>query len=631
MPESNKRIKKLLMAAINAKYIHSNPAVYSLRAYAGERLLPYIEIAEYTINCRKEEILADLYERKPDLIAFSCYIWNWEMVEALLPELSKVLPDCVIWLGGPEVSYEAEKILRKFPMVKGIMLGEGEETFKELAEYYCETSKSVNYGGDGLLKSDDVPTGKGAGSAECALSVISGILYRKAVSIEIMDNATTDGIVCTETREPADISKLPFLYPSLEPFTNRILYYESSRGCPYRCSYCLSSIDKKVRLRNLDTVKKELQFFLDQGVKQVKFIDRTFNCNHAHAKEIWGYLAEHDNSVTNFHFEVAADLITEEELSILAKMRPGFIQLEIGVQTLNQDALAEIRRKADIDKLKNVVAKIKEGGNIHIHLDLIVGLPLEDYESFRRSFNEVYAMQPHQLQLGFLKVLKGTFVKENAEKYGLQYTNTPPYEVLSTKWLSYDQILRLKRVEQMVELYYNSNQFLYTMPLLQRVFPDAFSMYAGLSDYYREQGYFLMTPSRLDRYQALLSFGLTTDLKKCEDLLSQVLTFDFYLRENSKRRPEFAADLSCYKMRIRYFYEKEEKEPVYLAGYKGYDSRQMSKMTHMEVFTYPVWEEDTDRQSMPLAEPVMVLFDYAKRDALTYAATYYVLERNQRK
>ena len=631
MPESNKRIKKLLLAAINAKYIHSNPAVYSLRAYAGERLLPYIEIAEYTINYGKEEILADLYGRKPDLIAFSCYIWNWEMIETLLRELPKVLPECVIWLGGPEVSYEAEKILRKFPMVKGIMLGEGEETFKELAEYYCGMTKPVNCGKAELSKSDGVSTGKGAGSEEDALSVIGGILYRKSVSLEIMSNATIDGIMRTEFRKPADISKLPFLYPSLQPFTNRILYYESSRGCPYRCSYCLSSIDKKVRLRNPDTVKKELQFFLDHRVKQVKFIDRTFNSNHEHAKKIWKYLAEHDNGVTNFHFEIAADLITEEELFILAKMRPGFIQLEIGVQTLNQEVLAEIRRKADNDRLKNVVAKIKEGGNIHIHLDLIAGLPLESYESFRCSFNGVYAMQPHQLQLGFLKVLKGTLMKENAKKYELQYTETPPYEVLSTKWLSYDQILLLKKVEQMVELYYNSNQFLHTMPLLQSVFTDAFSMYAGLSDYYKEQNYFLMTPSRLDRYQALLSFGLTTDLRKYEDLLRQVLTFDFYLRENSKRRPEFASDLSCYKMRIRNFYETEEKEPVYLVRYKGYDSRQMSKMTHMEVFTYPVWEEDMDKRRIPLAEPVMVLFDYAKRDPLTYAATYYVLERNQGK
>lgn len=602
MSESNLRIRRLLLAAVNAKYIHSNPAVYSLRAYAGEELSPYIEIAEYTINYRKEEILADLYERRPELAAFSCYIWNWEMIGSLLRELPKVLPECVIWLGGPEVSYEAEKILKQFPMVKGIMLGEGEETFKELAEYYCELTDAVS------------------------LSAIRGILYRKEDDIKITDNQTTDSIVYTGAREETDLSELPFLYRSLEPFTNRIIYYESSRGCPYRCSYCLSSIDKKVRLRDFDMVKKELQFFLDQKVKQVKFIDRTFNCSHEHAKEIWRYLAEHDNGVTNFHFEIAADLITEEELLILKGMRPGLVQLEIGVQTLNQEVLAEIGRKADNDRLKNAVARIREGNNIHIHLDLIAGLPFEDYESFRHSFEGVYAMQPHQLQLGFLKVLKGTRMKEKAEEYELQYTDTPPYEVLSTKWLSYEKILLLKRVEQMVELYYNSNQFSHTMSLLRSAFPDAFSMYEGLADFYKGQGYFVMTPSRLDRYQMLFYYGLTTDLKKKEDLLRQVLTFDFYLRENSKKRPEFAPDLSGYKTHFRAFYDKEEKEPVYLTQYKDYDSRQMSKMTHMEVFTYPVWKEEISRQSSQLAAPVTVLFDYAQRDPLTYAAKYHVIE-----
>ena len=607
MSESNMRIRRLLLAAVNAKYIHSNPAVYSLRAYAGEELSPYIEIAEYTINYRKEEILADLYERRPELVAFSCYIWNWEMIGALLRELPKVLPECIIWLGGPEVSYEAEKILKQFPMVKGIMLGEGEETFKELVEYYCELTDAVS------------------------LSAIRGILYRKENGIKITDNVTinhtvADSIVYTIPREPVDLSKLPFLYNSLEPFTNRIIYYESSRGCPYLCSYCLSSIDKRVRLRNLDTVKKELQFFLDQKVKQVKFIDRTFNCNHEHAMEIWRYMAEHDNGVTNFHFEIAADLITEEELLILKGMRPGLVQLEIGVQTLNQKVLAEIGRKTDNDRLKNAVARIREGNNIHIHLDLIAGLPFEDYESFRHSFEEVYAMRPHQLQLGFLKVLKGTRMKEKAEEYELQYTDIPPYEVLSTKWLSYEKILLLKRVEQMVELYYNSNQFSHSMVLLQSVFPDAFSMYEGLAYFYKKQGYFVLTPSRLDKYHALFCYGLTTDLKKKEDLLRQVLTFDFYLRENSKRRPEFASDLSEYKTHFRNFYNKEEKGPVYLTQYKDYDARQMSKMTHMEVFTYPVWEEEISRQCRLLAAPVTVLFDYAQREPLTHAAKYHVIE-----
>ncbi|MCM1263721.1 MAG: DUF4080 domain-containing protein, partial [Butyrivibrio sp.] len=469
---------KILLIAINAKYIHSNPAVYSLRAYAGEELAPYIEIAEYTINNRKEEILAGIFKRNPDVAAFSCYIWNWDMVSSMIAELPKVMEDVDIWLGGPEVSYNPDEVMGKNPMVRGIMTGEGEETFKELAEYYCAKAGIEPEG----IKIDI----KG-------LDKISGIVYRNKQNISGEDshNQSLSGeigykqlmsceICHTPSREPMDISRLPFLYNNLASFENRIIYYESSRGCPYRCSYCLSSIDKTVRLRDIETVKRELQFFLDSKVKQVKFVDRTFNCNREHAWEIWKYLAEHDNGITNFHFEIAADIILEEDLEILAKLRPGLAQMEIGVQTVNTATLKEIRRNCDLSRLREVVARIISNGNIHVHLDLIAGLPFEDYESFIHSFNVVYGMLPHQLQLGFLKVLKGSYMYEKAADYGIQYTDYPPYEVLSTKWLSYGELRILKQVEEMVELYYNSNQFTYTMPLLKKAFPDAFTMYREL-------------------------------------------------------------------------------------------------------------------------------------------------------
>ena len=325
---------KFLLTAVNAKYIHSNPAVYSLRAYAGEELSEHIEIAEYTINQRMEQILAGIYEKKPDVIAFSCYVWNWNMIQELLTEVPKIMPVVPIWLGGPEVSFLGEKILKQYPAVTGIMIGEGEQTFKELLEYY------VNKNGN--------------------LHDIKGLLL-------------ADGM--TGERELTDISTLPFLYEDMEQFKNRIIYYESSRGCPYRCSYCLSSIDKKVRLRDIEIVKKELQFFLDRNVAQVKFIDRTFNCNHKHALEIWNYIYEHDNGVTNFHFEVEGDILNEEEIALLNKMRPGLVQLEIGVQSTNPVTLKEINRFTDFENLKTIVEKINSGKNIHQHLDLIAGLP----------------------------------------------------------------------------------------------------------------------------------------------------------------------------------------------------------------------------------------------------------------
>ena len=575
---------KILLTAVNAKYIHSNPAVYSLRAYAGEKLREHIEIAEYTINHQLEEILADIYEKNPDVIAFSCYIWNWNMIQELVTELSKVLPGRPIWLGGPEVTYDASEILAKYPQLTGIIIGEGEETFRELIEYYVNPKELREHG---ILQ--EIP----------GLALPSGY---------------------TPVRELTDLNRIPFLYDNLEPFKNRIIYYESSRGCPYRCSYCLSSIDKSVRFRDMDVVKKELQFFLDNQVPQVKFVDRTFNCNHAHAMEIWLFIHEHDNGVTNFHFEISADILNEEELTLLNQMRPGLVQLEIGVQTANPMTIKEIRRVMDLDRLEQIVRRIQKGNNIHIHLDLIAGLPFEDYESFGRSFDRVYGMQPQQLQLGFLKVLKGSYMHEKAEDYGLLYLDRPPYEVLSTSWLPYADVLRLKQIEEMVELYYNSNQFTHTLPVLIKSFASPFAMFEALAKFYRRRGYFTQAPARAYRYQVLLDFAEEMDPKQ-STLYRELLTFDLYLRENMKSRPDFARDLTPFKEQIRSFYQKEEKEREFLPDYIGYDSRQLAKMTHLEPFSRSVLEQtavwDMDNKT---SQGGYVLFDYKRRNPLTYEA-----------
>ncbi|MDY3109595.1 MAG: DUF4080 domain-containing protein, partial [Lachnospiraceae bacterium] len=452
---------KFLLTAVNAKYIHSNPAIYSLRAYAGVTYEQHIELAEYTINHSLQSILTGIYEKKPDVIGFSCYIWNIRMIEELLEELPKIMPRVPIWVGGPEVTYRAAEFLEQHPSVQGVMVGEGEATFLEVLRYYLEEPIS--------------------------LSQIAGIVYRDEKG----------RIIQNEPRELTNLDRLPFLYHNLEPFTNRIIYYETGRGCPYRCSYCLSSIDKTVRLRSFSVVREELQFFLDHQVTQVKFVDRTFNCNRKHAMDIWQYLIEHDNGVTNFHFEIEADILSEEELALLAKARPGLFQMEIGVQTANPETLHEIRRTARLDRIEHAVAQLKRAGNIHVHLDLIAGLPFEDYESFGHSFDTVYAMEPEQLQLGFLKVLWGSYMQEKAKDYELKYLTTAPYEVLSTKWLSYGDVVRLKRVEEMVELYYNSNQFTTTLPLLEAFFARPFAMYQALADFYEDNGYFVTTPSRI--------------------------------------------------------------------------------------------------------------------------------------
>lgn len=586
---------KFLLVGINAKYIHSNPAVYSLKAYAGEGYEKEIEIAEYTINNRLEEVLSGIYERCPDVAAFSCYIWNWNFVRELTEELHKIKPQLPIWLGGPEVSFDAEEILRVCPWITGIMIGEGEETFRELLDYY-----------------------KGGDSKEGSIGLedIQGIVCRIG-----------NRILRTEERAPMDMNRLPFLYRDRENFENRIIYYESSRGCPFRCSYCLSAIDKSVRFRDMDTVKRELQFFLDEAVAQVKFVDRTFNCSHSHAMEIWEYIHRHDNGITNFHFEIAAEKLDEEEINLLEKMRPGLVQLEIGVQSANPETLSEINRQADMGRLEKIVNSIRKGGNVHLHLDLIAGLPFEGYESFGKSFDVVYSMKPEQLQLGFLKVLKGSPMHERAQGYGIKYTSRPPYEVLCTSWLSFEEICRLKRIEEVVELYYNSNQFTHTLPVLEKSFDGAFAMFEKLAEYYKEKGYFTNNPSRVYRYEVLLEFALIYG-KGEEGLYKELLTYDIYLRENMKSRPGFARDLEGDKGRFREFYNDAFRLRKMLPGYEEFQPRQIARMTHLEMFSYPVWESKggAEWKMEKLAEQRMMLFDYRKRSPLTNEAEVRVVE-----
>lgn len=600
---------KFLLAALNAKYIHSNPALYSLRAYAGEHnaeLAQDVEIAEYTINQPLEEILADIYERKPDAAAFSCYIWNWKMISELIGELHQIMPELPIWLGGPEVSFDAEQLLEEYPFLTGIMVGEGEATFSELLGFY-EKKNSGRYSRQFQMQIAAFWPGA---VSQAGLDSIKGIVFRDPVSKKI---------VRTEPRELTVIDSQPFFYQNMKGFENRIVYYESSRGCPFRCSYCLSSIDKKVRLRDMELVKKELQFFLDKKVPQVKFIDRTFNCNHRHAQEIWRYIQEHDNGVTNFHFEISADMLSGEELAILGKMRPGLVQLEIGVQSTNPRTLKEVRRFANLDKLRHAVVRIHAEHNIHVHLDLIAGLPYEDMDSFVRSFNDVYAMRPEQLQLGFLKVLKGSYMEEMASEYGLVYRKCPPYEVLYTKWLSYDDVIRLKKVEEMVELYYNSGQFTHILPVLVRCFGSAFEMYDRLALFYQEKGYFANSPARARRYEVLLEFAEQEDAERI-GLYRELAVYDMYLRENAKSRPAFASDQRSHYDRIAGFYREEEVTRAYLPDYGEYQAKQLQRMTHLEIFEWPVdktawelWEMSTEERQQ---EETALLFDYRRRDPM---------------
>ena len=565
---------KTVLVAINAKYIHSNLAVYSLRSYA--RTFGYEpELLEFTINQQKDQILKGIYEAKPDLLCFSCYIWNLSYAEEIIEDIKKILPKVTISAGGPEVSYDAPKFLKRHPEVDGIMCAEGEKTLTELISYY-EVGKSQGKSLDG----------------------INGIVYQENKTIHQ-----------TPLRDIMNMDDLVFPYEDLKDFEHKIIYYESSRGCPFSCSYCLSSIDKKLRFRSFSLVEKELEFFLAHKVPQVKFVDRTFNCKKSHAMAIWTYIKEHDNGITNFHFEVAADLLTEDEIALIQTMRPGLIQLEIGVQSTNEKTLAEIHRKTDFEEITRKVKAVQKGENVHQHLDLIAGLPYENYESFGHSFNDVYALKPEQLQLGFLKVLKGSYMAEAAEGYGCVHKAKPPYEVLGTRWLSYEEILKLKGVEEMVEVYYNSGQFQKTIRAMEHLFETAFSMYEELADFYEKNGYNEVSHTRIRRYEILQEFLQEKEANL--EYFKQLMIFDLYARENMKTRPQWANDLSAYKMQILDFYKKEEENPKLLTDYQSYQARQTIKMTHIEVFTYDVINENEEKGAYP------VLFDYKKRSPLT--------------
>lgn len=583
---------KVLLAAINAKYIHSNLGIYSLKTY-GEKMLKEwglaeqaeISLAEYTINHQMEQILQDIYKRKPDIIGFSCYIWNISYVKVILADIKKVLPDVKIWAGGPEVSYHGEAFLKEEPAVDLVMMGEGEITFAHFLK--------------ALLEGED-------------LKQVPGLMVRNA------DGTFTD----TGFRQVMDMSQIPFPYAfmDMKELEHRIIYYESSRGCPFSCAYCLSSIDKKLRFRSLDLVLPELEWFLQAKVPQVKFVDRTFNCKKSHAMAIWQYIRDHDNGVTNFHFEIAADLLDKDELDLLSTMRPGLVQLEIGVQSTNEKTLEAIRRKTDIEEIREITETINSWHNIHQHLDLIAGLPWEDLESFKKSFNDVYEMEPEQLQLGFLKVLKGSYMEELIPTCDLLYSAAPPYEVLCTKWLSYGDVLELKDIEEMTEVHYNSRQFTCTLKELEKEFDTPYEMFSFMAGYYNKNHLFGISHSRIARYEILWKIiqerlekngkcetqgkpengGVSEKLEQYRDLLMT----DLYLRENVKSRPTFARDLSDFKDFVREFFQREEKTPEHLSGYEGYDSRQMAKMAHLE----------------PLRDGTYLLFDYKKRDPLSYNA-----------
>lgn len=603
-------MSRFLLVGINAKYIHSNLAIRTLKANTKE-YEKYVEIAEYTINNQREDILASIYNKKPEVIGFSCYLWNIEYVKSVASDIKKIMPDVTIIAGGPEVSYSPEKVLGECDYFDIIMTGEGENIFYEYV-------KSVVDAGDTGRTRDKARL---EDTGQILPDEVAGIVYRH------------ENRICHKAPgEAVDMDKLIFPYTDedMQELEHRIIYYESMRGCPFSCSYCLSSIDKTVRFKSPEKTEAELDFFLRHKVPQVKFVDRTFNCRHDYAYRIWKYIGEHDNGVTNFHFEISGDLLREEDFELFAGFRRGLVQFEIGVQSTNSNTISAIRRTMDLDRLKCNVARVRSFRNIHQHLDLIAGLPYEDYGSFRTSFNDVYAMKPDQLQVGFLKVLDGSHMYDSKEDYGVRYSSRPPYEVLATKWLSYDDIIRLKHLEEMVEIYYNTLQFQACMAYLERFFETPFDMYTELADYYSKSGIAECNHSRINRYRILYDF--VNDLVKPEksdeydaSVFEEIITYDFYKRDYVKNPPDFVMQVSENdKKVIRNFYEAECEKSHFIIGYEGYNARQLHNMLYINAFTVD-FEALLESGEIRRNKPVYRLFDYGKRNPLDYSAEVTVI------
>ena len=546
---------KVLLTAINSKFVHSNLAVRYLKAFT-EDMDYECQIREFSINDRDEKILEEIIKEKADVVAFSTYIWNIEIVNRLSTLMKLVDENIKIDYGGPEVSYDSLNILKELSG-DSVIKGEGEKTYREFVEYLL---------GDRSIRD------------------IRGLYFKE--NNEVISNGN---------RPLMNMDEIVFLYKEDENLDNKIVYYEASRGCPFNCKYCLSSTTHGVRFLNIERVKKELQYFIDKKVRLVKFVDRTFNCNFKFSMAIWEFLINADTT-TQFHFEISADILKPQELELLRKAPKDRFQFEVGVQTTNDEVLNKINRFVNFSDIKEKVVELLEIKNIKQHLDLIAGLPGEDYNSFKKSFNDVYSIGPEEIQLGFLKLLRGSSMREEAEEYGMKYSPYPPYEIISTKDISYDELLILKKVESMVDKYYNSQKFNNIIKILVKCFDTPYDFYLELGNYFDKKGYFDRNIGNSEYYKVFLDFNM--EITKLDNkILRDIVKYDYLMFNKRRGMPEFLGKgvgkekENEFKDRLREKYsfkdyyvegfcidinkyiktgEIEERESYFLFGYDGH-------------------------------------------------------------
>lgn len=616
---------RTVIISLNSKYIHSSLAPWYLKASCGQygQDCGEVLVSEHTINEKMESVLSGIYLLKPDIAAFSCYIWNITQVLGLASNIKKLLPSTIIVLGGPEASYDAEETLKENPSVDFIIAGEGEAAFPRLVSM-IQKSRECRDTGEMLCK-NQMPS-------------IGGLVYR-----------TADGVIGNAPVVIKDLDSIPSPYTDemISSLRHKIVYFEASRGCPFSCSYCLSSANEGVRYFSLPRVYDDLDRLVRSGAGQIKFVDRTFNVSPGRSKEIIRHIialnksiAGGDRAVCNFHFEVGADLFDDESIELLNSAPKGLFQLEAGVQSTNRQALSAVCRKTDLERLFSNIRDIEKKGNVHIHTDLIAGLPYEDYSSFGESFSHVYSLRPHQLQLGFLKLLKGTELRARAKELGYIFDDQPPYEVLSGSSMSYDELVRLKGMAELVERYYNSGRFYFSLEfLIERHFKSSFEFYESFCRYHADNG-LLDTPVTLrnqykivnDFYMSLMSdpgpvvtaHAPSMSAARDELFFRELLRLDFLSYDSSGALPDFMDRRGAPGLRDRYFDFLRDASQVsrIIPEAAGMKPKQAVKKVHFEPMYIELSEGPADREISfkmfrPVDKPVIFLFDYFSRDPVT--------------
>lgn len=583
---------KILLTTLNSKFIHTNLAIRYLNQMVKDIEDIDVDIREYTINNELDFILKDIYANNYDVILFSTYIWNVNDIVKICNNLKKVNKNVKIALGGPEVTYDSEESMKKYDFVDYILYGEGELVFRDFVK---------------SLKGD------------IDIKDVNGIVYRN--NGDIVKNKPMKDI------ENLDIIPSPYVDLNKAEYENRIVYYETSRGCPFNCQYCLSSTLQGLRYFSIDRVKSDLKALIDSRVSQIKFIDRTFNANKKFAMEIMQFLMENDNDYTTYHFEVTAHLLTEDMLEFLKECKEGLFQFEIGVQTTNEKVLEAVGRRDDFSKLSYVVQKIASYRNIHQHLDLIAGLPYEDYNSFENSFNDVFNLGIEHLQLGFLKMIKGTGIRNNADEHEFRYKDYPPYEVLYNKYITYNEILKLKDIEEILERYFNSKNFVLSMRyIIHNYYKESpFKFFEDFATYFDKNGYFNMSQGKNQLYKILLDF-YTEQINKNIELFTEIIKYDYISLGKTSNVPGFMSKIEVedFKNRCHLFLQNEENILKYIPRFENTPAKQIIKHVHFEPFKYDILKLKENIKADLDKKESIVLFVYDDKKVFEKSKSYTV-------